>query len=131
MVKYSSTPTAIVTEKAPPSKENSVRTECASSAQTAAPAAVVGYGIAAALMVLLLLCRAQLSAVSFVIDGLEREIALLESQREKLLIEQAYVYGLDRVETYAVDELGLVKPNPDQYIYIEPGMNREITKTAP
>ena len=99
--------------------------------QTAAPAAVVGYGIAAALMVLLLLCQSQLSAVSFVIDGLEREISLLETQRDKLLVEQARMYGLDRVEAYAVDELGMVKPNPDQYIYIEPDAVRGITKTAP
>ena len=87
------------------------------------PVTVVGVVITAALMVLLLLLKSQLSQMGFEISALERELENLESQRDKLLIEQTEAYRLERVEQYAKEELGMVHPNPDQYRRIDIEMN--------
>lgn len=83
------------------------------------PVTVVGTALAASLMVLLLLSKAQLSQMGFEISVLERELEELESRRDKLLIAQTEVYSLERVEQYAEEVLGMVHPNPDQYRTID------------
>ena len=85
----------------------------------AVPITVVGTALAAAMMVLLLLSKAQLSQIGFEISALERELELLESRRDKLLIAQTEAYSLERVEQYAKEILGMVHPNPDQYRTID------------
>lgn len=82
------------------------------------PMVIVGTAVAAALMVLLLLTQSQLSQTGFEISALEQELDLLESQHEKLLISHAKAYSLDRIEDYAVNELGMIHPNTDQIRYI-------------
>ena len=83
------------------------------------PVTVVGTVIAAALMVLLLLWKSQLSQMGFAITALERELETLQSQRNKLLIAQTEAYSLERVEQYATEVLGMMHPNPDQYQMID------------
>ena len=83
------------------------------------PVTVVGTALAASLMVLLLLSKSQLSQMGFEISALERELADLESHRDKLLIAKTEVYSLERVEQYAEEVLGMVHPNPDQYRTID------------
>lgn len=100
--------------------------------QAVAPDAVVGYAVAAALMVLLLLTQSRLSAMSFAVDELETKIAVLERAQDKLLIAHTQAYSLERVEDYAVNVLGMIRPTADQYIYIEADTNSRITtETAP
>ena len=124
-----SEPTATVQTKPTEAKRVSPKT---GMVQTAAPGALLGFGLAAALTVLLLLSQARLSAMSFEIDSLERQIAQLELQQDKLLIRHARAYGLDRIEDYATRELGMVKPNPDQIYTIETGSySRTEQKAAP
>ena len=89
------------------------------TAQVAVPVTVVGTALAASLMVLLLLSKSQLSQMGFEISALERELADLESHRDKLLIAKTEVYSLERVEQYAEEVLGMVHPNPDQYRTID------------
>lgn len=89
------------------------------TAQAAVPVTVVGMALAASLMVLLLLSKSQLSQMGFEISALERELADLESHRDKLLIAKTEVYSLERVEQYAEEVLGMVHPNPDQYRTID------------
>ena len=86
-----------------------------------APIAVVGVAVVAALMVLLLLTQSQLSQIGFEITALERELAILEQQHEKLLISHAEAYNPQKVEAFATERLGMVHPNPDQirFIYID------------
>jgi len=121
-------PTVVVAaEPQAPAKKTVSR---ARPAQTVAPAAIIGFAIAAALMVLLLLTQAQLSSMSFEIDALEREISSLETTQEKLLIAHARAYSLERVEDYAVNVLGMVKPAPEQFYMIETDIySREEPKT--
>ena len=83
------------------------------------PVTVVGAVITAALMVLLLLSKSQLSQMGFAISALERELEQLQIQRDKLLIERTEAYSLVRVEQYAKEKLGMVHPNPDQYRLID------------
>ena len=83
------------------------------------PLTVVGAALVAAMMVLLLLSKSQLSQMGFEISALERELEELESRRDKLLIAQTEVYSLERVEQYAEEVLGMVHPNPDQYRTID------------
>ena len=87
--------------------------------QQTMPVAIVGFAVAAALMVLLLLTQSQLSQISFEISALEQELEELETRQEKLLISHAEAYDLQRVEEYAVNELGMIRPNPDQIYYID------------
>ena len=89
------------------------------TARAAVPVTVVGTALAASLMVLLLLSKSQLSQMGFEISALERELADLESRRDKLLIAKTEVYSLERVEQYAEEVLGMVHPNPDQYRTID------------
>lgn len=44
--------------------------------------------------------------------------ALLQDQRQKLLLEQASLRSMKRIETIASSDLNLVKPNPDQLIIL-------------
>ena len=88
-------------------------------ADLAVPVTVVGTAFAAAMMVLLLLSKSQLSQMGFEISALERELEDLESRRDKLLIAKTEVYSLERVEYYAEEVLGMVHPNPDQYRTID------------
>lgn len=87
--------------------------------QVYVPVAAVGAAIAAALMVLLLLTQSQLSQIGFEISALERQLKELESQQAKLRIAHAEAYSLSRIEDYAVNRLGMVRPNPDQIRYLE------------
>lgn len=89
------------------------------TANSAVPITVVGTALTAALMVLLLLTQSQLSQIGFTISALEQELEELETQREKLLISHAERYGLERVERYAKEELGMIHPNPDQYRFTD------------
>ena len=85
----------------------------------AVPLTVVGAALVAAMMVLLLLSKSQLSQMGFEITALEQELGELESRRDKLLIARTEVYGLERVEQYAKEVLGMVHPNSDQYRMID------------
>ncbi|MBP3654553.1 MAG: cell division protein FtsL [Oscillospiraceae bacterium] len=87
--------------------------------QQTIPVAIVGFAVAAALMVLLLLTQSQLSQISFEISALEQELNELEIEQEKLRISHAEIYDLRRVEEYAVNVLGMIRPNPDQIHYID------------
>ena len=106
------------TEQVITEKDNERRTEVI-EVRVFIPIVIVGTAVAAALMVLLLLTQSQLSQISFEISALEQELTILESQHEKLLISHARAHSLDRIEDFAVNELGMVHPNTDQIRYIK------------
>lgn len=99
--------------------EKNTCTKAAVNADPFVPLVVVGTAAAAAMMVLLLLTQSQLSQISFEISALEQELMQLETKHEKLLVSHAKVYSPNRIEEYAVNELGMIHPNPDQIRYIE------------
>lgn len=86
--------------------------------QAVSPMAVLGFAVAAVLLVLSLMARAQLSAASETVTGLESRIAELQEEQDKLLIGYESAFNLTEIEDYAINELGMQKPRSDQIYYV-------------
>ena len=79
--------------------------------QAIAPMAVLGFAIAAVLIVFSLVARVQLSQASAQVSALEDQYAELQEQQTRLRIDY-------EIEDYAIHELGMQKPRSDQLYYI-------------
>lgn len=86
--------------------------------QYVSPFAVVGTLCVAAVMVMLLLSYIRLTAISNESVRLERQISALEDENTKLQIAYESAFKLEDVEAYAMSELGMVKAEQDQVMYI-------------
>ena len=82
--------------------------------QAIAPMAVLGFAIAAVLIVFSLVARVQLSQAS----ALEDQYAELQEQQTRLRIDYESAFNLTEIEDYAIHELGMQKPRSDQLYYI-------------
>ena len=78
--------------------------------QAIAPMAVLGFAIAAVLIVFSLVARVQLSQASAQVSALE--------QQTRLRIDYESAFNLTEIEDYAIHELGMQKPRSDQLYYI-------------
>ena len=87
--------------------------------QAIAPLAVLGFAIAAVLIVVSLVARVQLSQAS-------AEVSALEEQQTRLRIDYESAFNLTEIEDYAIHELGMQKPRSDQLYYI----SSDATDTA-
>jgi len=103
---------------APELEEEAVVSSARVTAQAISPVAVVGYLIAAALLIFSLLARVQLTAASDECVALESSLAELQDQQSKLLIAYESSINLPEIEDYAVNVLGMQKPRSDQVYYI-------------
>lgn len=54
------------------------------------------------------------------IDEVDARIALLEEQRQDLLVRQAELMDPERLSAYATDRLGMVEPEQSAVIVLEP-----------
>lgn len=86
---------------------------------------VLGFGLAAVLAVLLLLMQAKLTILSVETAQLEKEHTQLEQRRDRLEIDYAVAFRPQRLDDYASDELGMVKPKQEQYIEMNNGNQAE------
>lgn len=86
--------------------------------QAIAPMAVLGFAVAAVLLVLSLMARAQLSTASEAVSELESQITALQEEQDKLLIGYESAFNLTEIEDYAINELGMQKPRSDQLYYV-------------
>lgn len=86
--------------------------------QAMSPVAVIGFAIAAVLLIVSLMARISLTTVSAECVKMEQSIAALEASRSKLLIAYESAFNLAEIEEYAIDSLGMQKPRSDQIIYI-------------
>ena len=59
-----------------------------------------------------------LVGISYQTTRLQRQIAALKSQQYHLQLETARLSSLDRIEAIALNELGLVYPEPGQHIFL-------------
>ncbi len=82
---------------------------------------LLGFAAAAALVVFSLLGRARLTELSDACQALDAEIALLEEENTRLLIEHEAAFSIGRIEEYAREVLGMQSPASGQIIYIEGG----------
>ena len=73
--------------------------------------AVLGFAIAAVLIVFSLVARVQLSQASAQVSALEDQYAELQEHYES-------AFNLTEIEDYAIHELGMQKPRSDQLYYI-------------
>ncbi len=103
---------------APELEEEAVSAAERVSVQAVSPVAVIGYAIAAALLVFSLLARVQLTAASDRCVALEASLAQLQEQQTKLLIAYESAINLPEIEDYAMNTLGMQQPRSDQVYYI-------------
>ena len=94
--------------------------------QAIAPLAVLGFAIAAVLIVVLLVARVQLSQASAEVSALEDQYTQLQEQQTRLRIDYESAFNLTEIEDYAIHELGMQKPRSDQLYYI----SSDATDTA-
>ena len=80
--------------------------------------AVVGSLCAAVLLVLVLFSYIRLNAVSYESVRLQDEIERLQEEGKRLRISYESAFRLEEVEKYAVSELGMVKAETGQVMYI-------------
>ena len=88
-------------------------------AEGRSPLAVLGFAIAAVLIVVSLVARVQLSQAS-------AEVSALQEQQTRLRIDYESAFNLTEIEDYAIHELGMQKPRSDQLYYI----SSDATDTA-
>lgn len=103
---------------APVLTEEVVGAKHLAATQAVSVTALFGLVVAVALVVISLLARVQLNALSNECAALESSIASLESEQSKLLIAYESAFNLTEIEDYAVDTLGMGKPRSDQIYYI-------------
>ena len=89
--------------------------------------AVLGFAIAAVLIVISLVARVQLSQTSAEVSALEDKYAQLQEDQTRLRIDYESAFNLTEIEDYAIHELGMQKPRSDQLYYIS---SSDATDTA-
>ena len=72
--------------------------------QAIAPLAVLGFAIAAVLIVISLVARVQLSQASAEVSALEDQYAELQEQQTRLRIDYESAFNLTEIEDYAIHE---------------------------
>ena len=93
---------------------------------------VLGFALAAALMVLLLLEHLQLTAIADAESGLHSELAKLQEEETRLLIEYESTFNLTEIEEYARTELGMVSASNGQRHYLNTGAeDKAVVLKAP
>lgn len=90
----------------------------AAAGQAVSPAAILGFVLAAALLALSLVARAQLNAASENVSALESRVSELQEEQDKLLIDYESAFNLTEIEDYAINELGMQKARSDQIYYV-------------
>jgi hypothetical protein len=82
------------------------------------PAAVIGFGIAAVLLVFSLLGRVQLMQTSDEAASLSARLEELKEEQSILLIQYESTFNLMEIEEYAKNTLGMQKARGDQIYYV-------------
>ena len=88
------------------------------SRQGFSPLALMGAACVVILLVMSLLAQIQLVNISSKAVAMERQIATLEAERDRLMVEYETVFNLKDVEEYAVGVLGMQEPRDDQVYYL-------------
>lgn len=82
------------------------------------PMTFIGTVLVVVLLALVLLAQIQMMTISSATVELENQIALLETQRDKLAEEYETVFNLKDVEEYALGVLGMQEPVDSQIQYL-------------
>ncbi len=85
------------------------------------PLAVMGFLVAAALMVMTLMARVQLTELTASASALNSQIQQLETEEEHLRVKYESTFNLTEVEKYATKTLGMVRVSDDNVINLHMG----------
>jgi cell division protein FtsL len=116
---YAEPPQEEATVAAPPkTKERTRAVPVARPRYAVAPAAVIGFGLAAVLLVFSLMGRVQLVEASDEAATLSGQLSELQEEQSRLLISYESTFDLNEVDEYAKNTLGMQKAQSDQVYYI-------------
>ena len=95
-------------------------------AQKVSPLAVIGFSAVAALLVCLLVCYAQVNAISGSIVEMKEQISALETEQVALLTKYEQAFDLATVKA-AAEAAGMTQPSGSQIYYVElPGQDQAV-----
>lgn len=78
--------------------------------------AIIAVGVCCIAVIFMQACA---SSINYSIYSLNQEISVLEGDIDNLHVQLNSSAGLDYVESYAAENLGMIYPKADQYVYIE------------
>ena len=79
---------------------------------------ILGVGVAAVLLAMMLLAQIRLTDISYNAAKLESQISVLELEQDKLTVEYETIFNLKDVEEHAVNVLGMQEPMNEQVNYL-------------
>lgn len=95
-------------------------------AQKVSPAAVLGFGAVAALLVCLLMCYVRINAISGSIVEMKEQISALETEQVSLMTRYEQAFDLSTVKA-AAEAAGMTQPSGSQIYYVElPGQDQAV-----
>lgn len=97
-----------------------VRTRAAArTKQAVAPMAVLGYLVAGVLLALTLFSQIRISGVSNEAAKLQGQLDTLQTSHAQLLVQYESAFNFTEIENYAVNTLGMQKPQEGQVFYLQ------------
>jgi cell division protein FtsL len=111
-----------------------VRTRARTAVRTRqgiAPLSIAGFAVAALLFTVAIAAQIQLFAVSAESVELNTRLTALQEEQAKLRVGYESAFNLSEIETYAMETLGMQKPNADQVIYIDTSAPDHAVVVAP
>lgn len=90
-----------------------------STRQTVSPGAVLGFAVAAVLLVFTLMAKIQLTQITDQAVKLEERLVELKNEKARLEIEYEGAFNLKEIEEYAISGLGMQRPREDQIYYLQ------------
>jgi len=100
------------------SPRSAVKTS-ARTRQGIAPGSILGLLVVGFLFFLVITSRAQLLELSSENVVLTDQLADLQEEQARLRVSYESAFNPEEIENYAVNELGMQKPNADQILYID------------
>ena len=85
---------------------------------TLAPTAIVATIGVVAVVIAVLLMQVVLAQSAFKLSKVRQEVVKAEAEHQELLLEATRLGSPGRIEKYAMEQLGMVKPKPSQVDYI-------------
>lgn len=94
------------------------RTRTRAARSVISPFSAIGFAAAALLLFLVVMGYVQMAAVSYESADLQAELSELNTAEARLMIKYESTFDLDKIEQYAVSELGMVSAANSQVYYI-------------
>ncbi len=87
--------------------------------QSVSPGAILGFAVAAVLLVFTLMAKIQLTQITDQAVKLEEKLVELKNEKARLEIEYEGAFNLKEIEEYAIRGLGMQRPREEQIFYLQ------------